>query len=81
MKTLIASFLVKSVLLAGLFGSAALIPDSAHAASSSAKASSLASSMGGSVLSVSARGNKCVVVLLVRSKKGPPKRKTVVVSK
>lgn len=53
--------------------------DHAHAASCNAKASSLASSQGGSVLSVRASGGKCVIKLLIKSTSGPPKRKTFVV--
>jgi hypothetical protein len=81
MKKLVTSILAKSILVLGLVGGSFVVTDYAHAASCSAQAAGLASSMGGSVLSVSARGNKCVIVLLIRSRNGPPKRKTFVVSK
>ena len=51
------------------------------AASCNAKASQLAASKGGQVLSVTTQGNSCKIKLLVRSKKGPPKRQTFVVRK
>ena len=81
MKKLVTSLIVKSILVVGLLGGSFMVSDHAYAASCNARAASVASSMGGSVLSVSARGNKCVIVLLVRSNNGPPKRKRVVVSK
>ncbi|MEP0944896.1 MAG: hypothetical protein ABJH20_24645 [Rhizobiaceae bacterium] len=81
MKRINTSILAKLILVVGLLGGSFVVNDHAYAASCSARASSLASSMGASVLSVTARGNKCVVVLLVRSKNGPPKRKRVVVNK
>ena len=81
MKKIIASFLLKSLLVAGLFGAAQTLVTPAEAASCSARAAQLASSKGGNILSVSASGNKCVIKLLIRSSNGPPKRKTFVVSK
>ena len=81
MKKIIAPILAKSTLVVGLLGGSFVVTDHANATSCSSRASSLASSKGGSVLSVSASGSKCVVVLLIRSRKGPPKRKTFVVSK
>ena len=53
----------------------------AFAASCNAKASQLASSRGGNVLSVRSMGNKCKIRLLIKSRNKPPKRVTVVVSK
>lgn len=81
MKKAMSSIFAKLILVVGLLGGSFVVNDHAYAASCSARAASVASQMGGSVLSVSARGNKCVIVLLVRSSNGPPKRKRVVVSK
>ena len=81
MKKLVPSIFVKLALVAGLLGGSYLLPQQAEAASCSARASTVAAQQGGRVLSVSARNNKCVIKLLVKSKKGPPKRKTIVVSK
>ena len=53
----------------------------ANAASCQARAAQVASSTGGQLLSVEARGNKCVVKLLVKTGNGPPRRRTVVVAK
>lgn len=72
---------VSGFLAVGAVVATALISaDHAYAASCNAKASSLASSQGGSVLSVRASGGKCVIKLLIKSPSGPPKRKTFVVN-
>lgn len=81
MKKIVVPFLLKMSLLAGVLGGAQLFAPAAEAASCSARAAQLAARNNGSVLSVSASGNKCVIKLLVRSGNGPPKRKTFVVSK
>ena len=74
--------MIVNVLLAGtIVLSLALTGGHAYAAGCSAKAARLASSKGGSVLSVAAVGKKCKIKLLIRSSNGPPKRKTFVVSK
>ena len=72
---------IQFALVFGLVVGLALSGQSALAASCNAKASSLAASMGGNVLSVSASGDKCIIKLLIKSGNGPPKRKTFVVSK
>ncbi|MEP1206736.1 MAG: hypothetical protein ABJM29_07485 [Rhizobiaceae bacterium] len=81
MKTRVSTIFVTLALVAGLYGGSALMSGHAEAASCSARASSLAASKGGRILSVSARGNKCVIRLLIKPRSGPPKRKTFVVSK
>ena len=81
MKTLVPTIFAKLAVVAGLLGGTLALPSQADAASCSSRASSLAASKGGTVLSVSARGNKCVIKLLIKSSNGPPKRKTFRVSK
>lgn len=81
MKLISPSRLVQLLLATGLTAAVCLPAPPALAASCNAKASSLASSNGGSVLSVGSKGNKCVIKLLIKSGNGPPKRKTFVVSK
>ena len=81
MNKIAPTIFVKLALVAGLLGGTYLLPQQAEAASCSARASTVAAQQGCRVLSVSARNNKCVIKLLVKSKNGPPKRKTIVVSK
>lgn len=81
MKTLVPTKIIHLALAAGLLCGSTLLPVQAEAASCSSRASSLAASKGGRILSVSARGGKCVIKLLIKPANGPPKRKTFVVSK
>lgn len=66
--------------MAVLFISGSLLVD-AHASGCSQKAAQVAASSGGVVLSAVAQGNMCIVKILVKSKKGPPVRRTVRVRK
>jgi len=76
-------FTMRNAVALALMAQALLVgaPGVALAASCQALAAQVASSQGGVVLSVSSKGDKCQIKILIKSKNGPPKRKTVVVSK
>jgi len=71
-KALISSAVVLCLALSG---------GTAHASVCSQKAARLAAEKGGSVLRVASKGKRCRIKLLIRSRNGPPKRKTFVVPK
>ena len=68
-------------LMAILLASFQIFATGAHAADCKEKASEVASSTGGRVLSVKTEGENCVIKVLVESENSPPRRKTVVVPK